>query len=60
MKRRVGAVVVALAALGAEPATSIATTPPGQQGNQGQPDKGGYHQPGQQGYEGQPGSQDGR
>ena len=38
----------------------LASTPPGQQGYEGQPgNQGGYHHAGQQGYEGQPGNQGG-
>jgi uncharacterized protein YdeI (BOF family) len=48
--------ILAVAAL--VTAVSVAWTPPGQRGYEGQPgNQGGFHQAGQQGYEGQPGNQ---
>ncbi len=61
MKKLLLAVASAVVALLVVSSVALASTPPGQEGYEGQPgNQGGYQQAGQTGYEGQPGNQGGR
>ena len=60
MRRKAAAFLAVAGLVAAFAAPASATTPPGQQGYEGQPgNQGGFHQAGQKGYEGQPGNQGG-